>query len=354
MDKIRTSFTSDLVKEVEEILSADCTELRPALYREIVVNALKCRRDNLDILDLKIFNRVAADFRNAARVFKPYRNIRKVSVFGSSKTLPGTPYYEMAKQFGRLMSQQGYMVITGGSEGIMKAGIEGCGAKNSFGINILLSHENKPADIIRDDPKLVRFKYFFTRKLFFVMEADAFAIFPGGFGTHDETFEVLTLLQTGKASPMPVILMEQPKDNYWQAWDKFIKNQLLAKGFVNAEDLSFYRIAHSPEAGVKLVKDYYSTYNSVRQVQDKLVIRMERALTADSINILSTSFSDIIKDGKITATLPLPGEESEPGLWIKPRISFVNNKKSAGRLNQMIQMINSLGYSCCKANLYTN
>ena len=144
---------------------------------------------------------------------------------------------------------------------------------------------------------------------------------------------------------MPVILMEQPKDNYWQAWDKFIKKQLLAKGFVNAEDLSFYRIAHSPEEGVELVKDYYSTFNSVRQVQDKLVIRMERELTAKSINILSTSFPDIIKDGKIIATLPLPGEESEPGLWVKPRISFVNNKKSAGRLNQMIQMINSLGRS---------
>ncbi|MGD1118425.1 MAG: TIGR00730 family Rossman fold protein [Dehalococcoidales bacterium] len=345
MSQIKLDMAAGMVKEAEGILTGECKDLRTTLHREIVINALKCRRDNLDILDLKIFNRVAAEFRYAARVFKPYRNVRKVSIFGSARTFEDTPYYDMAREFGRLLAQRGFMVITGAAEGIMKAGIEGSGTANSFGVNVLLPFENKPADIIRDDPKLVQFKYFFTRKLFFVMEADAFALFPGGFGTHDEGFEVLTLLQTGKAQPMPVVLMELPGDNYWQTWKQFIKSQLLAKGFVRPEDLSFYKIVHSPEEGVEVIMDYYSIYHSMRQVQDNLVIRLEKELPDASIRMLNASFRDIIKAGEITKTSALPNEEDEPSLWIKPRITFLYNKKSAGRLNEMILMINRLGHS---------
>ncbi len=190
----------------------------------------------------------------------------------------------------------------------------------------------------------MKFKYFFTRKLFFVKEADAFALFPGGFGTHDEGFEVLTLLQTGKTPPTPVILMELPGDDYWQAWDRFIREQLLARELLRPEDLSFYEIVHSPQEGVDRITDYYSTYHSARQVRDKLVIRLEKELSDEVIDGLNCSFQDVIESGEITRTSALSDEEDEPGLWIKPRISFHYNKKNAGRLNEMILAINSSGH----------
>lgn len=184
----------DTLKEVEEILAFEGRELRPWLYREILINALKCKQDELDVLDLKVLNRAIAEFRYAAGIFKPYRRARKVSIFGSARTPEHDPHYELAVRFAGLMTQQGFVAITGAAEGIMKAGIQGAGAANSLGVNILLPFE-APTSVLQDDPKLITFRYFFIRKLFFVMEADAIALFPGGFGTHDENFEVLTLLQ---------------------------------------------------------------------------------------------------------------------------------------------------------------
>ena len=184
----------DALRAAQEVLTADGKSLRSLLYRDIVLNALKCKRDELDILDLKVINRAVAEFRHAACVFKPYRDIRKVSIFGSARVADGSPYFDLAVRLGRLLAGSGLMVITGAAEGIMKAGIQGAGPENSFGVNILLPFESGPTKIIENDPKVVRFKYFFTRKIFFVMEADAIALFPGGFGTHDEGFEVLTLL----------------------------------------------------------------------------------------------------------------------------------------------------------------
>jgi hypothetical protein len=235
------------------------------------------------------------------------------------------------------------MVITGAAEGIMRAGIEGAGPRNSFGVNILLPSEKGPASIIRDDPKVVRFKYFFTRKIFFVMEADAIALFPGGFGTHDEGFEVLTLLQTGKAPPMPVVLMELPGEQYWESWDQFVRRQLLARQFVSPQDLSFYNIMHSPEEAVDWIRSYYSTYHSMRQFRDRLVIRLEKELLDDHVRKLNEAFRDLVQSGEIVKTPALHAEEDEPALLSKPRIAFVYNKKSAGRLNEMILMINQLG-----------
>lgn len=333
----------ELLITLRDILAASNKDLRSLLYKEIVINALKCKRDELDILDLKVINRAVAEFRYASRVFKPYRNVRKVSIFGSARVPEGSPYYDLAVRFGRLLTEQRFMVITGAAEGIMKAGIEGGGCENSFGVNILLPFEKGPAKIIQDDPKLVRFKYFFTRKIFFVMEADAFALFPGGFGTHDEGFEILTLLQTGKAPPMPVVLMELPGERYWETWDQFIKKQLLARGFISPQDLSFYKVINSAEEAVSWISSYYSTYHSMRQVRDRLVIRLERELLGEQIKELNKIFRDLVASGDIVKTLALPEEKDEPSLWSKPRIAFCYNKRSAGRLNEMILMINQMG-----------
>ena len=333
----------DTLRIVQEILASNKRDLRSLLYRDIILNALKCKRDELDILDLKVINRALAEFRHAAYVFKPYRMVRKVSIFGSARVTGESPYYRLAVKFGRLLSDNSFMVITGAAEGIMRAGIEGAGLRNSFGVNILLPIEKGPTSIIRDDPKVVRFKYFFTRKIFFVMEADAIALFPGGFGTHDEGFEVLTLLQTGKAPPMPVVLMELPGEQYWESWDQFVRRQLLARQFVSPQDLSFYNIMHSPEEAVDWIRSYYSTYHSMRQFRDRLVIRLEKELLDDHVRKLNEAFRDLVQSGEIVKTPALHAEEDEPALLSKPRIAFVYNKKSAGRLNEMILMINQLG-----------
>ena len=199
------------------------------------MHALKCRRDELEVLDLKVLSRAMAEFRYAARVFKPYRDRRKVSIFGSARTPETDPYYKMAVEFAGLLAKEGFMVITGAAEGIMKAGNAGAGADASFGVNILLPFEQAANTIIGDDPKLITFKYFFTRKLFFLMEASAVALFPGGFGTHDEGFETLTLIQTGKAPPMPFLLMELPGETYWESCDGFVRNELLARQLISEQ-----------------------------------------------------------------------------------------------------------------------
>jgi uncharacterized protein (TIGR00730 family) len=343
MTNARTDRTEEIIKELREILSDDSRDLRSMLYKDIILNSLKCQQDQLDVLDLKVINRAVAEFRHAACVFRPYRAYRKISIFGSARETRGSPYYQEASNFGRLAVENGFMVITGAAGGIMNAGIEGAGPKNSFGVNILLPFENGVSEIIQDDPKVVKFKYFFTRKIFFVMEADAVALFPGGFGTHDEGFEVLTLLQTGKAPPMPVVLMDLPGDHYWESWDRFVKEQLLARSFVSPEDLSFYRIMRSPEEAASWIKFYYSTYHSMRQVKNRLVIRLERDLTDSQMAELNETFVDLIKIGKIARTTALPEEADEPAAASKPRITFSYNRKSAGRLNQMILRINEMG-----------
>ena len=344
MDK-NPNNSEDVLKTVQEILAADRKDLRSVLYKDIILNALRCKRDELDILDLKIIARMVAEFQHAACVFKPYRSVRKVSIFGSARVTEANPYYELAVKFSRSVVAKGFMVITGAAEGIMRAGIEGARPENSFGVNILLPSEQAPARVIQDDPKLVTFKYFFTRKVFFVMEADAIALFPGGFGTHDEGFEVLTLLQTGKTPPIPVVLMELPGERYWEAWDQFIRQQLLDRGFVNPEDLSFYKVMHSPEEATAWIESYYSTYHSMRQVRNRLVIRLEKELRDSNIAVLNDKFRDLIRSGKIHKTSALPEEADEPDLRSKPRITFAYNKKSAGRLNEMILMINQLGHT---------
>ncbi len=324
-------------------LSSESRDLRSLLYRDILLNALKVQRDDLDILDLKVINRAVAEFRHAARVFKPYRGVRKVSIFGSAREKRGSPSYESAVRLGHLLVKKGFMVITGAAEGIMRAGIEGAGAENSFGVNILLPFEKGPTRLLQDDPKVVRFKYFFTRKVFFVMEADAVVLFPGGFGTHDEGFEVLTLLQTGKTPPMPVVLMEPPGDTYWETWDRFVREQLLGRGFVSPEDLHLYRIVRSPEEAADWIADYYSTYHSARQVGSRLVIRLERRLSRNAIAELNATFKDVVALGKISESAALPDEEDEPDLASKPRLVFSYDRGRAGRLNELILAINRLG-----------
>lgn len=332
-----------IVQEVETILSDTDPDLATRLYRELLVNSLKCKRDDLGILDLKVLSRAMAEFRYAARVFKPYRTRRKVSIFGSARTPEDDPYYQYAVEFARALVAEGFMVITGAADGIMKAGNAGAGAENSFGVNILLPFEQAANDVIGDDPKLITFKYFFIRKLFFLMEAHAVALFPGGFGTHDEGFETLTLVQTGKAPPMPLMLMELPGEDYWDNYDRFVRDQLLRRNLISSEDLSLYRIIRSPAEGVEWLKFFYSTYHSMRLVRGRLVVRLERELSDESVAVLAEEFKDIIKKGTIKKTGALDEERNEPELLSQPRVAFAHTRENPSRLIAMIHRINELG-----------
>jgi uncharacterized protein (TIGR00730 family) len=318
-------------------------DLKAVLHRQILLNGLKVKRDELGTLDLKVINRALSEFRYAARVFKPYRQARKVSIFGSARTPEDDPRYQMAVDFAKQLAANGYMVITGAADGIMKAGNVGAGKENSFGVNILLPFEQAPNEILADDPKLITFKYFFTRKLFFLMEAHSVALFPGGFGTQDEGFETLTLVQTGKAPPMPLILMELPEDDYWTNWDRFVRDQMLGRGLISPEDLSIYKICNTPEDGIQWLKFFYSTYHSLRHVRRKLVLRLERELGDDHVDTLNEEFSDIVDKGRIEKSAMLVEEANEPEIADKPRLVFNYNQMSAARLNQMILRINELG-----------
>lgn len=332
-----------VLEGVRKIFESDDNSLQSILLREILLNSLKVKNDDLDTLDLKIINRAFRELRYAFKVFKPYRHIRKCSIFGSARTPEDDAYYKMAVDFARLLADAGWMVITGAAEGIMKAGNEGAGTDKSFGVNIHLPFEQGANEYIVDDPKLVTFKYFFTRKLLFVMESQAIALFPGGFGTHDEGFETLTLLQTEKAPARPFLLLEQPGDTYWERWDQFVKSQLLGRGLISEEDLSLYKIVHSPEKALEEVQNFYSTYHSSRQVGDLRVLRLEKELNDAALDQLNDQFADIITSGRIKRTYALPEEANEPELTDKPRIAFAYDHKSAGRLKEMIDLINKLG-----------
>ncbi len=334
-----------VLEDVREIFRAadEGDDLTSILHREILINSLKVKRDELGTLDLKVINRALNEIRYAARVFKPYRPARKVSIFGSARTPEDDPRYQMAVDFARRLAENGYMVITGAADGIMKAGNVGAGAEMSFGVNILLPFEQAPNEIVADDPKLITFKYFFTRKLFFLMEAHAVVFFPGGFGTQDEGFETLTLVQTGKAPPMPLILMELPGDDYWVDWDRFNRRQMLSRGLISPEDLSIYKICNSAEEGVEWVRFYYSTYHSMRQVRRKLVVRLEKELSDEHVEVLNSEFGDLVNKGKIKKTPALSEEANEPEIADKPRLVFSYNQQSAARLNQLFLRINELG-----------
>src|SRR3989440_6473321 len=236
---------------VRELVRDWGAEKSPELIEEMMVTALKIARDQMSVADLKLINRSIKEMRYTAKVFAPFQRLRKVAVFGSARTSAYSPEFKVAKDFAREMVAQNFMVITGGGDGIMGAAQSGAGRAHSFGLNIRLPFEQRANEIIEGDPKLINFNYFFTRKLNFVKETHAFASFPGGFGTMDETFEVLTLMQTGKARVIPVVLLDRPEGDYWQTWMKFLTEYLFKLDLVSSEDFSFFKIAHDVDEAVR-------------------------------------------------------------------------------------------------------
>jgi uncharacterized protein (TIGR00730 family) len=326
---------------VHELVREWGPEKSPELIEEMIVTALKIARDRMSVADLKLINRSIKEMRNTAKLFAPFQNLRKVAVFGSARVSADSPEFKVAEDFGREMVAHKFMVITGGGEGIMGAAQRGAGRKHSFGINIRLPFEQRANEIIGGDPKLINLNYFFTRKLTFVKEAHAFALFPGGFGTLDETFEALTLMQTGKARIIPVVLLDRPRGNYWDTWMKFLRNRLLCSAFISPEDFSFFKVMHSVRDAVEEILQFYKMYHSMRWVRERLVIRLKQALSKRAISDLNEKFADVLHKGEIIQGAALREEKNEAEIWNLPRLILTPYRDRFGRLRQLIDAINS-------------
>ena len=313
----------------------------PDMIREMIIGALKSGQENDYLADQKLMRTTMKEMRYTNKVFSPYRHRRKVTIFGSARTSSDSPIYKTCVEFSRMLVERNYMVITGGGPGIMRAGNEGAGVENSFAVNIHLPFEQNTNPVMDQDEKVITYKYFFNRKVAFLKEADAVVMFPGGFGTLDETMEILTLIQTGKNPPIPLVMIDDG-DGYWDDWLDFIKDSLLKRELISGEDFSLFSITRDPVEAVQVIDDFYRNYHSLRFVKNKLVIRLNKVLDSDHLHILTNEFSEIlIPGGKMSLCSPLPEENDQPDLKHLPRLAIEFNRRSYGLLKSVIRRINS-------------
>jgi uncharacterized protein (TIGR00730 family) len=332
----------------KEAIMASVTQSRDDAAEKIkLVQDIKDTADGLlvdraDRGDIKILARSLAELRDAFRLLAQYRHRRKVSVFGSARTPADSPIYAHAVAFGRAIADEGYMVITGAGPGIMEAGHEGAGVAQSIGINIVLPFEQAANSVIAGDDKLVNLRYFFTRKVCFVKETHAIVLFPGGFGTLDEGFEALTLVQTGKSAIMPIVMVDLPGGTYWTHFDRYVRHELYEPGYISEEDLSLYHITHSIDEAVHEITNFYRVFHSQRYVRGQLALRLLRKPPASWVERFNDEFRDILTTGRIRLGSAHADENNEPDLADLPRLIMPFNRRSFGRLRQLIDLINQL------------
>jgi uncharacterized protein (TIGR00730 family) len=329
----------DLARRIEELIRYKGGGYNETEVADIIENALKLLTDVNDTGDVRVIQTAIRELRYSFRLFAPYARIRKISIFGSARMQPTSFEYQQTVEFARNIVKAGFMVITGAGPGIMQAGHEGAGPENSFGVNIRLPWEQSANPIIAEDKKLITFKYFFTRKLIFIRHSDAIVLLPGGFGTLDEGYEAITLMQTGKCQLMPLVLLDKPGGDYWKAWDQNIRGQLLHNKLISPDDLNLYHITDSVYAAVKVITQFYRNFHSTRFVKDLLVIRLKNA-PESILDTLNRTFSDIIVEGKMRIIQPTPDEIENNDNLNLARIAFNFNRRDYGRLRQLIDMLN--------------
>ncbi len=336
-----TRTNNEIDELIDRLLEKTGGIHHPVLVREIIISALKAGQETDYLADLKLFNNTMKEMRYTSKIFAPYRTRKKVSIFGSARTQEQEQIYQKCVRFSRLLADKGFMIITGGGGGIMEAGNKGAGSENSFAVNIRLPYEQLPNRVMMENPRLITYKYFFTRKVAFVKEADAIAVFPGGFGTMDEAMEVFTLIQTGKTSPKPLVLVDDI-DGYWKRWFEFIKACMLVKGFISGEDFSIFTITQSEDEAVQVIVDFYKNYHSLRFVNGSLVIRLNKELSDDNIQELENEFPEILIPGtRIVRTGPLPEEIDQPDLLNLKRIMLKFSPQHFGLLMAFIRRLNT-------------
>jgi hypothetical protein len=331
----------ELRRRIRELIASKGSGHNDDLVEDIVEQALKLLHDVEERADVRVIQTALRELRYAFRLFAPYAERRKVTIFGSARLQPSKLEYQQAVEFGRKIAAAGYMVITGAGSGIMQAGHEGAGPELSFGANIRLPWEQAANPVIQHDKKLVTFKYFFTRKLTFVRHADAIALFPGGFGTLDECYEALTLMQTGKSRLMPLVLIDRPRGTFWRTWDKHLKEHLLGNELISPEDLNLYQITDDVDQAVKWIVRFYRNYHSSRFVKDLFVIRLKHAPTPTALEALNEDFADILAGPSFQVIEPTPEEQEDGDCLGLARVAFGFDRKSYGRLRQLIDRLNS-------------
>jgi uncharacterized protein (TIGR00730 family) len=327
----------DAIHQLIGACGGDSESFEGELISQLIQTSLRLMTEGHDTGQLKLISRALKEMRYAYGIFNKYNSTRRISIFGSARTPEDHPDYEAAKRFSAGIAEDGWMCITGAANGIMKAGLEGPKKESSFGLSIRLPFEIPTNSVIEGDPKLIIFRYFFTRKLMFISHSDAVAVFPGGFGTLDELFEVLTLIQTGKANIMPVVLVEGEGGIYWEWWNNYVQQHLLTNGWISEDDQRLFYVARGVEDAIKHVQQFYYRYHSSRYVKNLLVIRMKILLSEEQINILNEEFKDLIQEGKIYSCKQFPEEKDALDL---PRIAFHHTKMNFARLRMLIDRIN--------------
>jgi len=344
--EINFTRTNGLLDDLIEELMRLAGDIRhPDMVREMIIAALKAGIENTgneDRADLKLMNTTLKEMRFTSKVFSPYRNRKKVTVFGSARTGPDEQVYQMAKDFGKKLAEAGYMVITGAGGGIMHAANEGAGAENSFGVNIRLPFEQRANPVLIGNPRLIIYKYFFSRKVAFLKEADAIALFPGGFGTLDEAMETLTLLQTGKHTIIPLILIDEPGGTYWERWIAFFKKELLTEHYISDSDFQLFERVNSADEAVERISRFYRRFHSIRYVEGKTVIRLATPLSGEQAGTLKKDFSSLLMaGGDLYLSGSLPEEADEPDIAGLQRLVLDFNRCDYGQLRKLIDSINN-------------
>jgi len=332
-DQAIDSLISGLAKK-------SCSAETGYLLREILTTAVKLGRESGDKGDLKLVNNALKELRYSFKVFSPYRDVKKVIIFGSARSKNSSAEYKMAEEFARKLTEKGYMIVTGGGPGVMEAGNKGSGEGKDFALNIRLPFEQKPNPYLDEKDKIINFKYFFTRKLIFVKETDATALFPGGFGTNDEGFEMLTLIQTGKSKPRPIVLMEPKGSRYWTDWKCFVNNQLFKNGFIDKKDFNLFRIVKSVDEAIKYIEDFYRVYHSIRYDSGLTVLRLNKKISRSTLELINRKFKDILTGGEIRFSPPTEKEMEKREYPELPRLVMNFNLRDYGRLCEMIHIIN--------------
>ena len=337
----RLPLDPELKRRIEELIAYKGGGHNADLVVDVVENALKLLHDVEDRGDVRVIQTAVRELRYAFKLFAPYAQTRKVTIFGSARTLPSKVEYQQCVEFARKIADAGWMVITGAGPGIMQAGHEGAGAERSFGANIRLPWEQSANPVINRDKKLVTFKYFFTRKLIFVRHSDAIVLFPGGFGTMDEGYESLTLMQTGKSQLMPLVLMDKPGGTYWKTWNKHIREHLLRDQLISPDDLCLYQFTDNPDEAVKWITRFYRNYHSSRFVKDRLVLRLKHAPPLTALAALNEDFADIIEGDEMRVIEPTEEEVDDDDQVPLARIAFGFDRRQYSRLRQLIDVLNN-------------
>jgi len=313
------------------------------LVNDLVASAQQLLFDGASVGDLKLAAGALQEMRAAFKMFAPYHKVRKVSTFGSARTREGDPVFKLAETFARQMAERSYMVITGAGPGVMEACQRGAGRAMSFGINIRLPFEQGVSTFIAADPKLIEMKYFFTRKLALMKESSGFVVLPGGFGTLDELLELLTLLQTGKAEPAPIVCLDVPHGHFWRGWEQFLEREVAPLGLISAGDDTLLHVTDDVDEAVAQIRGFYRNFHSIRYVGDLLVIRLRAAPTEAELEELSVRFADVCVEPGIEASPALPVEVADDDVPGLPRIVLQFDRASYARLRMLIDALNELG-----------